>query len=135
MRQLARKTFQSSIVRRDLETVDRVYVNPASLKRFFHGWQRERTPNGEQILPGRDDQDLGLTRISAFTTTRKMALLARAGLETAYRPKRRRKVTINEMLAVNRATVRESCEHRHWPTDVVLTFMAADVVTARNQRQ
>src|SRR5688572_10129493 len=33
-----------------------------------------------------------------------------------------------DVTRVNRATVRESREHRHWPPEVVLTFMRADVI-------
>ena len=33
-----------------------------------------------------------------------------------------------DVMRVNRATVRESREHRHWPPEVVQTFMRADVI-------
>ena len=33
-----------------------------------------------------------------------------------------------DIVRVNRATVRESREHRHWPPEVVLAFMRADVI-------
>src|SRR5687768_13382509 len=37
-------------------------------------------------------------------------------------------LSITDVTRVNRATVRESREHRHWPREVVLTFMRADVI-------
>jgi hypothetical protein len=37
-------------------------------------------------------------------------------------------LSTTDVVRVNRATVRESREHRHWPPDVVLTFMRADVI-------
>lgn len=48
-----------------------------------------------------------------------------AGLNT------RRPVTPTDLVRVNRATLRESSEHRHWPPDVVQKFMAADVIRRR----
>jgi hypothetical protein len=38
-----------------------------------------------------------------------------------------------EHIRVNRATVREGTAHRPWPPDVVLSFLAADVIT-RNRK-
>ena len=37
-------------------------------------------------------------------------------------------LSTTDVMRVNRATVRESREHRHWPFEVVLTFMRADVI-------
>ena len=37
-------------------------------------------------------------------------------------------LSTTDVMRVNRATVRESREHRHWPPEVVLTFMGADVI-------
>jgi hypothetical protein len=37
-----------------------------------------------------------------------------------------------DVTRVNRATVRESFAHRHWPPDVVTSFLAAEVIK-RNQ--
>ena len=37
-------------------------------------------------------------------------------------------LSTTDVTRVNRATVRESREHRHWPREVVLTFMRADVI-------
>ena len=41
---------------------------------------------------------------------------------------RRRLLTLTEVTRVNFATVREGTEHRHWPPEVVLGFLAADVI-------
>jgi len=44
----------------------------------------------------------------------------------AYRG--RQPLSHNDVIRVNRATIRESIEHRHWPPEVVLSFMAVDVI-------
>jgi len=41
---------------------------------------------------------------------------------------RRRSLTLTEAARVNFATVREGTEHRHWPPEVVISFLAADVI-------
>jgi len=41
---------------------------------------------------------------------------------------RRRSLTLTEVTRVNFATVREGTEHRHWPPEVVISFLAADVI-------
>ena len=40
----------------------------------------------------------------------------------------RRSLTTKDIIRVNRATIRESSVPRHWPPDVVLSFIAADVI-------
>jgi hypothetical protein len=40
----------------------------------------------------------------------------------------RRSLTTTDIVSVNRATVRESTDHRHWPPDVVISFLEADVI-------
>ena len=40
----------------------------------------------------------------------------------------RRSLTSNDITRVNRATVRESNAHRHWPPEVVISFLEADVI-------
>jgi hypothetical protein len=40
----------------------------------------------------------------------------------------RSSLTSRDVTRVNRATVRESSDHRHWPPEVVMTFLAADVI-------
>jgi hypothetical protein len=43
-------------------------------------------------------------------------------------PRACRSLTSTDIIRVNRATVRESTAHRHWPPDVVISFLAADVI-------
>ena len=40
----------------------------------------------------------------------------------------KKSLTLTEITRVNFATVREGTEHRCWPPDVVLSFLAADVI-------
>ena len=46
---------------------------------------------------------------------------------------RRRPLTLAEVTRVNFATVREGTEHRHWPPEVVLSFIAADVIKRKQK--
>ena len=48
--------------------------------------------------------------------------------EVAVVPKGRRSLTSIDIIRVNRATIRESSVPRLWPPDVVLSFLAADVI-------
>ena len=41
-------------------------------------------------------------------------------------------LTTTDVMRVNRATVRESVDHRHWPPEVVQTFMRADVIKRKH---
>lgn len=43
----------------------------------------------------------------------------------------RSSLTSKDVMRVNRATVRESTAHRHWPSEVVLKFLAADVINKK----
>jgi hypothetical protein len=38
-----------------------------------------------------------------------------------------------DQIRVDRATVRESNSHRHWPAEVVLKFLAAEVITRQSR--
>ena len=44
----------------------------------------------------------------------------------------RNSLSARDVTSVNRATVRESSDHRHWPPEVVTTFLAAEVIKRRN---
>jgi len=46
---------------------------------------------------------------------------------------RRRPLTLAEVTRVNFATVREGTEHRHWPPEVVLSFLDADVIRRKQK--
>ena len=43
----------------------------------------------------------------------------------------RSSLSSRDVTRVNRATVRESSDHRHWPPEVVMTFLAAEVIKRR----
>jgi len=130
MRELARKKLQPIVISEDSEADYDIEVRPGSLKRFFHGWLREVAP-GE--TGSGEDQDFGIRRIPREVTGA-IARPAPLNLQRAYALNDKRTIlTIRETLGVNRATVRESAEHRSWPADVVLRFMAADVVTRKHK--
>lgn len=51
------------------------------------------------------------------------------GNKATLRFYQRRPVTSTDIIRVNRATVRESDSHRHWPREIVEKFLAAPVIT------
>jgi hypothetical protein len=55
-------------------------------------------------------------------------LLQSTGTDQTQAVKPARSLTSIDHIRVNRATVREGTIHRHWPPDVVLSFLAADVI-------
>jgi hypothetical protein len=42
--------------------------------------------------------------------------------------RRLRSLSFTDIRRVNQATVREGTDHRHWPPEVVLSFIAAEVI-------
>jgi hypothetical protein len=50
--------------------------------------------------------------------------------QTLYR---REALSSIDEIRVDRATVRESHTHRHWPAEVVMKFMAAEVITRQSR--
>lgn len=73
-----------------------------SLKEFFSGWL-------DAVAP--DLTEGSQARIRARTS--------------GYR---RRRVSSTDIVRLNRATVRESTDHRQWPPEVVAQFLAAEVI-------
>ena len=136
MRELAIKKSQPSIVPPSDEITEPIDEKPISLKRLFHGWLRE-VPAQEAEPPLDTDLIAGIRRVFPAAAPGKIASQApRPNLENGGSLKERWKaLTTPELLGINRATVRESDAHRHWPTDVVLTFMAAEVVRRKPERR
>ena len=78
-----------------------------SLKDYFSGWQNSVVPElSREQLPRR----------------------------SAPRFNYQNRVTLTDMVRVNRATVRESTYHRHWPQEVVAQFLTAEVIRRENKR-
>lgn len=75
----------------------------AKLRDSFDGWLNSVAPTLEQSTSAPDQRD-------------------------AVDQPRRRSLTLTEVMRVNFATVREGTEHRHWPAEVVLGFLAAEVI-------
>ena len=73
-----------------------------SLNDFFSGWLDSVAPELSNAKPPKK-------RVRA----------------TAYR---KLLVSSTDMVRVNRATVRESTDHRHWPPEVVAQFLQAEVI-------
>src|SRR5882762_3508482 len=102
MKQAARKKPQLSIVRSSSRAEDSAKESADSLEEFFSGWLDAVVPDLIQSRQG---------RIPARTS--------------GYR---RRRVSSTDIVRLNRATVRESSDHRHWPPEVVAQFLAAEVI-------
>jgi hypothetical protein len=109
MKQAARKTPQLSLVTPASTDEGRAADSADSLKDFFSGWLDSVAPELSREQP-----------------SRKSALR----FEFQNRP-----VTLTDIVRVNRATVRESTDHRHWPPDVVAQFLSADVIKRKNKRR
>jgi hypothetical protein len=107
---------------------------PISIKRLFHGLLREvPAPRQRDVVDL--DQDLGIRRVSPRSQSAERERQVSNGIGNTRPTRKWRVLTIRELLGLTRATVRESREHRTWPPDVVLKFMAAEVVTRKDQRR
>jgi hypothetical protein len=104
MKQFARKSGTFSIVRSSTEAVPEPCSEEraVALRGSFDGWLNSVAPTFVQSESSPDEP------------------------KTAYRS--RRILTATDILRVNRATIRESTAPRLWPPDVVLRFLAADVI-------
>jgi hypothetical protein len=106
MSQAARKTHQFSIVRPVSKSANEASESADSLKEFFGGWL-------DSVAP---------------------ALSSQQSTQAPPVVYRQRPISKNEIVRVNRATVRESTDHRHWPAEIVAQFLTAEVITRKNKR-
>ena len=135
MRELAIKNSQVASAlsndKVDDQSEEQIEENPISIKRLFQGWLREVPPR--QHPPQSDpDHDNGIRRLFPTTqSSRSVGQLPGSSRNTTTATQKWKILTIREVLGLTRATVRESVEHRTWPPEVVLKFMAAEVVTRK----
>ena len=108
MKQIARKTPQLSIVRSGSMPEDSIKESADSLNEFFRGW----LDSVAHEIAERPQE-----RVPAHTS--------------GYRGRR---ISSTDIVRLNRATVRESTDHRHWPPEVVAPFLTAEVITRKNKR-
>jgi hypothetical protein len=135
MRELAFNKSQTARVLRNDEAVAEIEEKPTPLKRLFHGWLREVPPRPREQHTD-VDRDIGITRVPLATESDVIARQTPHDLgNAAPLNKKWRILTIRELLGLSRATVRESEAHRTWPPEVVLRFMAAEVVTRKGLRR
>jgi hypothetical protein len=104
MKQPTRKTSILALVGSAGRNKTQAEERTAALKESFDGWLDSVAPN----------------------------LLESTGLQPEAVKLPRRSLTSIEHIRVNRATVREGVVHRHWPADVVLSFLAAEVIKRNN---
>jgi hypothetical protein len=135
MREPAIKKCQLAAAVHNDEAVDQSEGNPTSLKRLLHGWLREvPAPHDRQGVEM--DHDLGIRRVAPRASSPGRVRQISNGVGNAGKSTQKwRVLTLRELLGLTRATVRESQEHRTWPPEVVLKFMAAEVVTRKDQRR
>jgi len=107
MSQALRKTNEYSVVRGVSQPESMPVGSAASLEEFFGGWLDSVAPRiSQQQAPA----------------TPRFRL-------------RKLPISTTDIVRVNRATVRESTAHRHWPPDVVAQFLTAEVITRKNKRR
>lgn len=102
MKQLARKSRHISLVQPVTERESEPPAATPSLNEFFDGWLN--SVSTKLVTP------------EAVRTRSSKVIYGRQPL------------TSTDVTRVNRATVRESANHRHWPPEVVQTFMVAEVI-------
>ena len=91
----------------ELSTVSSDEAGAESLNDFFSGWLNSVAPELSQAKPSE--------KHSRVATFRKLL------------------VSSTDMVRVNRATIRESTDHRHWPPEVVAQFLQAEVIRPRSK--
>jgi len=99
--------------------------SPLSLVTVSAG--RAGTPEEDKVAELRESFDGWVTSVAPSLLQSTM----NGNPSVAHRAQR--SLTSLDHIRVNRATVRESTEHRHWPPDVVIKFMTAEVIT-RSQK-
>lgn len=104
MKQLARKTRLLSLVSPAAgRSVPSQETSSSSFRGHLDGWLNSAVP--ADVPTGRLHENPALERSLGW-----------------------RALSYTDITRVNRATVRESMEHRHWPLDVVEKFLLADVI-------
>jgi hypothetical protein len=107
MKRLAQKFQALSLVSSETANQEvNVEERSANLKDSFDGWLSSVAPTLLQSAPAQKINDV-----------------------TA----RWRSLSSIDVTRVNRATVRESSDHRHWPPEVVTSFLAAEVIKRTNK--
>jgi hypothetical protein len=87
----------------DASAQDRV----SALKESFDGWLDAVAPNLLKSSPSED--------------------------QPSSAERRRKSLTFSDVTRVSHATVREGTDHSHWPPEVVLSVLAAEVIKRRSQ--
>jgi hypothetical protein len=111
MKQSARKSSQLALVPPAIEQPDPpVKTSAPSLKEFFDGWLHSVSTT--VITSPADPVEPESKKVFG-----------------------KRPLTSTDVTRVNRATVRESTDHRHWPPEVVQKFIVADVIKRKSGRR
>ena len=107
MKQLAQNSRRRSLVASATKTRGSASdTREIALRTSLAGWLNSAAPPLLQVIPW--------TGKSSLTTSGREALSS------------------IDQIRVDRATVRESHTHRHWPAEVVMKFLAAEVITRQS---
>jgi hypothetical protein len=106
MKQAARNATERSIV----PSSSSPEADGDSLNEFFSGWLDSVAPQLSAPKPAKPGR-----------------------MRTRTPSYRKLLVSSTDMVRVNRATVRESTAHRHWPPEVVAQFLQADVIRTKSK--
>ena len=117
MKQSAQKSSTLSLVHKDAPLVQ---VDPNSGVKSYDSVAE----NKSAVL--RESFDSWLNSVAPTLLETPEADLRR-NLEDRWR----NSLSSRDVTRVNRATVRESADHRHWPPEVVMSFLAAEVIKRR----
>jgi hypothetical protein len=101
--------------------------------------QAARTATERSVLPSTSSPDVSGDSLNEFFSGWLDSVAPE--LSRAKPPKQRARtagyrkllVSSTDMVRVNRATVRESTAHRHWPPEVVAQFLQAEVIRNRSK--
>jgi hypothetical protein len=103
MKQFARKSDMLSIVRSPTQPVAESCTeeHAVALRESFDGWLNS-------VVPTLQSKSVPEQPIEVY--------------------RGQRPLSFTDIISVNRATIREGTSHRPWPPDVVLRFLAAEVI-------
>ena len=108
MKQLAQNSRRRSLVVSATKTLGSTSdTSKIALRESLAGWLNSATPP--------------LLHVITWKGKTALTLHAREALSSV------------DQIRVDRATVRESHTHRHWPAEVVIKFMTAEVITRQSR--
>ena len=119
--------FPREFMKRSAQKSNTLSLVPAEPQPQAHGVRRKST-----VLKESFDSWLSSVAPTLLHTPAPLQTPAPAESSRSVTERWRSSLTARDVTRVNRATVRESSDHRHWPPEVVITFLAAEVIKRRD---